>query len=243
MVSKKEDKRNFPAIHEASRLWLPTEDGTYKACVEYLRGLKPGWSLSWLREATPKILNNELSEAALKTAVEHNVPENGQASVWAAVQLLMKFAQEGRWQGVALPHHDVPVGLDLTVRVRPVGMFYSPVREERRLFALQPRLDFAPTYDQDQIWLSALYYEFCCDPLEPLQPSILDLSRQGSGRQLSELTSTQLPILAKEDLDARLDLVAKCFIRAREFVPAAEARPRKEKPTGQIDLFPEKDKG
>jgi hypothetical protein len=123
-------------------------------------------------------------------------------------------------------------------------MFYSPVRNERRLIALQPRQDYAPTWAQDQIWISALYHEFCRDPLEPLEPSILDLSlpEGSSQRKLSELTREHLPLLSKDELDSRLDLVARCFVRAKKAVPAPAVTPRKEKPTGQIDLLdPERD--
>lgn len=235
----KEDTRQLPAIHEAARLWFSSDAKTLEACVRYLRALKPGWSLNWLREAAAKIINNELHEAALRAAVEQNVPERARDSVWSAVCLLVAFTKEGAWRGIPLPHHDVPVGRDLTVRVRPVGMFYSPVKNERRLIGLQPRQDFAPTHLQDQIWMSALYYEFCCDPLEPLDPLILDLSRPSvaAARCLTELTSAQLAILSKDELDARLDRVARCFEAAREVVPPPAPRARKAKPTGQIELF------
>jgi len=234
-----EDKRTLPAIHETSRLWFPSEAKTLSACVSYLQGLKPGWSLNWLREAAPQIIGDALSESALRSAVDRQVPERARDSVWAAVELLRNFAKAGKWSGIALPYHDVQVGLNLTVRVRAVGMFYSPVRMERRLIALQPRQDFAPTLEQSQIWISALYYEFCCDPLEPLQPSILDLSRGiGKGkRSLSELTSKQLSVLSKDELDSRLDMVARSFVRARDLVPPPKLKPSPKPSTGQSDFF------
>jgi hypothetical protein len=238
-MAKKKEERPLPAIHETARLWFPSEAKTLNACSAYLRTLKPGWSLSWLRDAAPQILNNALSESALRSAVDQNVPERARDSVWAAVKLLLEFARRGQWSGIALPPHDVPVGLGLTVRVRPIGMFNSPVRSERCLMALQPRQDYAPTYAQDQIWLSALYYEFCTDPLEPLEPRILDLSLGDGGnhRTLTELTRTELPLLSKDELDSRLDLVARCFVRAKEAVPPPEVRRPKERPSGQIDLL------
>jgi len=234
------DTRKLPAMHEASRLWFPTDAETLKACIAHLTGLKPGWSLSWLRDSAPFILNRELQESALRRALERHVPENAQDSVWAAVLLLIKFAREGQWTGVALPPHDVKVGLDSSVLLRPVGMFYSPTRNERRLFAIQPRLDYAPKPDQEQIWLSALHYEFCCDPLQPLKPSIIDLARSHKthARSLVEITSANLPILDKEELDAKLDRVARCFVLAKGLVPPVEPRKSKEKDTGQIEMFP-----
>lgn len=238
-MAKKEDTRTLPAIHETSRLWHPTEAKTVTECVRYLRKLKPGWSLTWLRDAAPQILNSELPEGALRTAVERHVPERARNSVWSAVELLIAFAREGQWSGVALPYHDVPVGLGLTVRVQPVGMFASCIRDVRCLVALQPRQDFAPTHAQDQIWISALFHEFCRDPLEPLEPLILDLSKRTGKhhRSLTELTRMDLPILSKDELDGRLDMVAKCFALAKDMVPPAESKPRPQKPSEQIDLF------
>src|SRR5690348_1486248 len=100
-MEKKADKRSLPAIHETSRLWFSTEAATQNACVRYLQGLKPGWSLSWLREAAPQILNNELSEGALRSALERHVPERARNSVWSAVQLLLEFARRDKWRGIA----------------------------------------------------------------------------------------------------------------------------------------------
>jgi hypothetical protein len=168
-----------------------------------------------------------------------NVPPGSRRSVWHAVLLLLKFIRTWGWQGVELQSRDVPVGYGFTIRLRPIGKFFSAKRKTKSLLALQPRQDNQPNYEQFRIWRSALHYEFCCDPLEPLEAIIIDLSRDfDSGKRiLRELGSTVLPLLDKSELDRRLDLIATCYRRAIEVVPELPTRAPKPKPTGQGELF------
>jgi hypothetical protein len=230
-------------MHEAARLWHSSESATLSACVSYRRSLKPGWSLTWFRDVAAHVLNDAVPQSALLQALNKHVPERARNSVWQSVELLIGFARSNKWSGVALPDHDVPVGLGLAVKLRPVGMFFSPVRNERYLLALQPRLDYAPTLEQERIWLSSLYYEFCCDRLQPLRPAIVDLGRDkgASKRELRELGIEQLPILELGELNARLSLIASCYKRAIEMVPPPSPKPKEQKPSGQGKLFPDDD--
>ena len=118
-------------------------------------------------------------------------------------------------------------------------MFLSVKQRRKCLLTLQPRLDDGPNHEQFRIWLSALHYEFCCDPLESLEAVIIDLSRdeRTDKRRLRELTPLTLPLLEKSELDKRLDLVATCYLRAIELVPELPMRRPKPKATGQTEMF------
>lgn len=229
---------NLPAIHDAARLWDADERAILRECRRFLQNRAPGWTLSWLREAAHQILNDELTENALWRAVNENVPEESRASVRNGLNLLLRFARKLQLQGVEVAPRDVPVGRGFTIRIRLAGIFYSPVLGRRWAIAVQPRLDDAPTLEQSRIWLSALHYEFCCDPLQPLEAMIIDLSREEfSGKRcLKELTAKNCPLLDKSELDARLDLVASCWKQAIETTPI-RARPRKGKDPNQKSML------
>jgi hypothetical protein len=109
----------------------------------------------------------------------------------------------------------------------------------RWLLAIQPRLDDVPTLEQFRIWHSALHHQFCCDPLDPFEAMIVDLSKsEVSGqRRLRPLSAKQLPILEKKELDDRFDLVATCFRRSIELAPHLAVKPRRARDTGQGELF------
>jgi hypothetical protein len=66
---------NLPPIHDTCRLWQRGEDETLHACTRYRRTQAAGWSLSFLRDAAPRILTGEVPETALWRAVRTNVPE------------------------------------------------------------------------------------------------------------------------------------------------------------------------
>jgi hypothetical protein len=229
----------LPPIHDAARLWQGDEDATFRACVRHVRKKRPGWTLTWLRDSASFIFSGKMSKGALKQAIKANVPPDSRKSVWHAVLLLLKFIKAYGWQGVEIQSRDVPVGHDFTVKLRPIGKFISLTRKRKCLLALQPRLDNAPKYEQYRIWRSALHYEFCCDPLEPLEAVIVDLSRDydTGKRQIRELGPTILPLLDKTELDQRLDLVARCYRRALEVVPKLPAGRAKPKSPGQSELF------
>ena len=230
---------NLPPIHDTCRLWQRGEDETLHACTRYRRTQAAGWSLSFLRDAAPRILTGEVPETALWRAVRTNVPEEGRDSVWRGVKLLFDFVRRHHWRGVELPPRDVPVGHGFTVRISPIGVFSSDLMKGKWLLAIQPRLDDVPTLEQFRIWHSALHYEFCCDPLDPFEALIVDLSRnQVSGqRRLRQLSTEQLPLLEKKELDDRFDLVATCFKRSIELVPQLSIKPRRATDTGQGELF------
>src|ERR1700733_4495017 len=169
-------ERNLPPIHDAVRLWVGgDEQATLRACMRYRQKQRPGWSLSWLRESVSRVFSGKLSKSAIKVAVRTNVPADSRKSVWQAVVLLLSYVKKWNWEGVELSGRDVPVGRDCTVHIRPFGKFFSGRRKAKCLLALQPRLDSQPDYEQFRIWRSALHYEFCCDPLEPLEAIIIDL--------------------------------------------------------------------
>lgn len=230
---------NLPPIHDTVRLWRGDERATLRACIQYRERQRPGWSLSWLRESASYIFSGTLSKGALKQAVRMKVPPESRNSVWRAVLLLLKFLRECGWKGVEVQSRDVPVGHGFTVRLRPIGKFFSSSRKEKCLLALQPRLDNEPTMEQFRIWRSALHYEFCCDPLEPLEAVIIDVSRdQDTGkRRLRELGHSTIPLLDKVELDRRLDIIATCYRKALEIVPRLPARRMHPKVPGQSELF------
>jgi hypothetical protein len=232
-------ERALPPIHDTVRLWRGDESATLRACVRYREQIKPGWSLSWLRESASYIFGREVSESALKQAVRAKVPPDSRASVWRGVELLLEFVRKYDWQGVQLQGRDVPVGHGCTIRLRPIGKFFSPTLKRKCLLVLQPRLDVFPDYEQFRIWLSAIHYEFCCDPLEPLEALIVDLSRdeRTGKRRLRELDPSKMPLLDKAELDQRLDLVTNCYLKAIELVPVLPAHRQKTRDTGQTDLF------
>jgi hypothetical protein len=232
-------EKALPAIHDTVRLWQDDERATLRACVRYREKKRVGWSLSWLRESASYVFDGKIPESALKQAVKANVPPGSRDSVWKAVQLLLDFIRKYGWQGIAIHPRDVPVGHGFTVKLRPVGKFFSPTRDRKCLVALQPRLDEQPNHEQFRIWHSALHYEFCCDPLEPLEALIVDLSRDEitGKRRLRELDLSKLALLDKTELDRRLDLVATCYLKAIELVPVLPVRQPKPKSTGQTELF------
>jgi hypothetical protein len=228
----------LPPIHDTARLWQGNEHATLRACIQYRQKQRPGWSLSWLRESVSYIFDGKIPKGALKQAMRTKVPLDSRNSVWRAVLLLLRFVAEGGWQGVEIPGRDVPVGHKFTVKLRPIGKFFSTVRKKKCLLALQPRLDYSPSHEQFRIWHSALHYEFCCDPLEPLEAVIVDLSRndETGKRRLRELGPSVLALLSKTELDQRLDLVARCYRKALEVVPDLPVR-RPKPTTGQSELF------
>jgi hypothetical protein len=230
---------NLPPIHDTARLWQGGEEETLHACNRYRRTQAAGWSLSFLRDAAPRVFAGELTETALWRAVRAHVPEEGRDSVWKGLKLLLNFVQRHQWRGVEIRPRDVPVGHGFTVRITPIGVFSSNLMKGKWLLAIQPRLDDVPTLEQFRIWHSALHYQFCCDPLDPLDALIVDLSRnEVSGqRRLRRLSAEQLPILEKKELDDRFDLVASCFKRSIELVPELSIRRRRERDTGQGELF------
>jgi hypothetical protein len=231
-------EKALPPIHDTARLWSGDERATLRACIQYRENRRPGWTLSWLRESAAHVFGGELSEKVLKQAIDSNVPPKARSSVLKAVQLLIKFVRKYAWHGIEIPARDVPVGHGLTVRLRPVGMFFSTIHKKKCLLAIQPRLDDAPNYEQFRIWISALHYEFCCDPLDPLEALIVDLSRDEltNRRRLRELNPQNLPLLDKVELDKRLDSVATCYLRAIELIPEIARQPKPKVP-GQTEMF------
>lgn len=233
--------KSLPPIHETVRFWHPEEQATLRSCIAYRQRTPPGWSLTWLRDATGHVLDGGLGEAALRHALDSNVPNDSRSSVWEAVQLLRKFAAEYQWRGVSLPTRNVAVGLGFSVQLRPVGMYQSFSKHRKCLLAVQPRLADAPNLEQIRIWLSSLYYEFCCDPLEPLEPLIVDLSRSEVTRlrALRELSPSTHPLLAKPELDTRFEVIVSCWKRAVELVPLRPTREKKRaaEESKQKDIF------
>lgn len=230
---------NLPPIHDTARLWRRTEASTLEACVGHLRRVKPKWTLSWLRLAALHVLNRSMTWSALVQAVETHVPANSRRSVLNAVRLLIQCSEGEEWVGVGVPAVEVPVGRGFSVKITPVGRFYSRMHGTKRLVALQPRLDFAPDRDQFSIWLSALHYQFCADPIDPLEALILDVSkdRQTGKRRLTRLTPANRPLLSLDELNSRLDLVASCFGRAKEIVPDLPIQPTKRGDPSQGELL------
>jgi hypothetical protein len=210
----------LPPIHDTVRLWQGSDLATFQACVSFRKRVAPGWTLSWLRESAAHVLAGELAESALRQAVRANVPEKAQRSVLRGLELLLEFIEKHRWEGIGIPARDIRCGA-LNTEIRPIGKYYSQTLKRRSLLALQPRLDDVPSFEQFRIWHSAIHYEFCTDPSEPLEAMIVDLSKnQVSGkRELHELTERKLPILERAELSARLTLVGSCYKRAIETVP------------------------
>ncbi len=69
------------------------------------------------------------------------------------------------------------------------------------------------------MWRSALFYEFCEGPDVAM---IVDLSKNSVSqkRELREITAHKFPLLKKTELDERLEVVAACYRKAIEDVPA-----------------------
>jgi len=229
----------LPPIHDTARLWHRTEVATLNACIAYRRRQRPGWTLSWLRENAVHILNGDIAETALRHSISQYVPPESRKSILHALELLLRFVRKYQWQGIELPTHDVPVGRGFILRVRPVGVFLSRTKGRKVAIALQPRLDYAPNDEQNRIWFSAVHYEFCCDPLDPLETMIVDLSKDATSgkRRLLELTSPKIAILPKKEFDERLDLIATCYEKAIDLVPELPAKPPKPKDPNQTELF------
>jgi hypothetical protein len=95
-----------------------------------------------------------------------------------------------------------------------------------------------PGFEQFRIWHSAIHYEFCTDPSEPLDAMIVDLSKnQVSGkRELRELTEKKLPLLERAELNARLRLIGSCYKKAIEVVPHLPERAPTHRHRGQKEL-------
>jgi hypothetical protein len=74
------------------------------------------------------------------------------------------------------------------------------------------------------MWRSALVYEFCGGQDSAM---IVDLSMNSISqkRELREITARKFPLLAKSELDERLELVGHCYRAAIDIVPERPRRP------------------
>jgi hypothetical protein len=183
----------------------------------------PAWTLGWLRHAAPIIMTRELSELALRHAVREKVFPEAQPSVLKAVELFWTFVEKYQWKGNVLSESAYRLPSGLAVKVNPIGRYFSQHTKSEWLVALQPRQGDIPNDEQFRMWRSVLIYEFC-DGRDVAM--IVDLSKNpvNQKRELRELTSRKFPLMTRDELDERLELVGACYRRAIDLVPE---RPRR----------------
>jgi hypothetical protein len=164
--------------------------------------------------------------------VKENVPPESQQSVLRALELFWRFVEKHKWTGVALSAGSYRLPSGIEVKLRMIGRYYSEHLKETWILALQPRQDDAPNPEQYSMWRSALFYEFCKVKDNVM---IVDLSKNmvSQKRELRELTARKCPILARSDLEDRLELVAACYRKAVELIPERPSRPKFDKDSGQ----------
>ena len=217
----------IPPFYEVARLLHETDGSTLKACVEYRRTPPPEMSLSWLRHSDYKILSGRLSLSALENSIDQKLPPNARPSVKLAVKSLLDFSAKKAWLGEALPRFGLEIGRGAILPIRVAGRFHS--RDDRFVVGLQPRLDGGPSlFWQMQTWLALINESYCLDPLAPAVPLVLDVSRDPTTgkRGFHAISTAEVPLIAREDLDSRLNRFLDCWDRAVEIVPV---RPRRER--------------
>ena len=217
----------LPPIHDLVRFWRKSETATLAACVQFRRTPLPAWTLAWLRHAAPIIMTRELSHIALRNAVREKVFPEAQPSVLKAVELFWKFVERHQWKGNSLSASGYRLPGGLSVKVEPVGRYFSLHTKSEWLVALQPRQGDVPNDEQFSMWRSALVYEFCAGKDMAM---IVDLSKNpvSQKRELRELTARKFPVVAKGDLDERLELVGACYRKAIDLVPERPRRPSRD---------------
>jgi hypothetical protein len=217
----------LPPIHDLVRFWQKSEATTFAACVQFRRMPLPAWTLAWLRHAAPIIMTRELSEIALRHAVRGKVFPKAQPSVLKAVELFWKSVEKHQWKGNGLPASAYRLPNGLSVKIDPIGRYFSQHTKSEWLVALQPRQGDIPNDEQFCMWRSALVYEFCAGQDAAM---IVDLSKNpvSDKRELREVTATKFPLLAKNELDERLELVSSCYRKAIDLIPERPRRPTRD---------------
>jgi hypothetical protein len=139
-----------------------------------------------LRHAAPIIMTRELSEIALRHAVREKVFSEAQASVLKAVELFWKFVEKHQWKGNSLSASAYRLPNGLSVKIDPIGKYFSQRTKSEWLVALQPRQGDIPNDEQFCMWRSALVYEFCAGKDAAM---IVDLSKNpvSQKRELREV--------------------------------------------------------
>jgi hypothetical protein len=173
--------------------------------------------------------SGRLSLAALENSIDQKLPPNARPSVKQAVKSLLDFVTKQAWLGEPLPRFNLEIGRGATLPIRVAGRFHS--NDGRFVVGLQPRLDGAPSlFWQMQTWLALINESYCLDPLAPAQPLILDVSRDPSTRQrgFHAIGIEDVPLITREELNARLNRFLDCWTQAIEIVPV---RPRRERRT------------
>jgi hypothetical protein len=217
----------LPPIHDFVRFWQRSEAATLAACVQFRRTPLPGWTLAWLRDAAPIIMTRELSEIALRHAVREKIFPEAQPSVLKAIELFWKFVEKHQWKGIALSESAYRLPNGLSVKVNPIGRYFSRHTKSEWLVALQPRQGNIPNDEQFGMWRSVLVHEFCAG--EDLA-MIVDLSKNlvNQKRELRELTAKKFPLITKDELDERLEQVGACYRKAIDIVPERPRRPSRD---------------
>lgn len=214
----------LPPIHDLVRFWRRSEAAALAACIQFRKTPVPAWTLGWLRHAAPVIMTGELSQTALRHAVREKVFSEAQPSVLKAVDLFWRFVEKHQWRGKALSESAYTLPSGLGVRIGPIGRYFSEHTKSDWLVALQPRQDDIPNDEQFSMWRSALVYEFCGGEDTAM---IVDLSKNpiSQKRELREITARKFPLLAKSELDERLELVGHCYRTAIDIIPERPRRP------------------
>jgi hypothetical protein len=214
----------LPPIHDLVRFWRKSEAASLSACVQFRKTPMPTWTLAWLRHAAPTIMTGELSQIALRHAVREKVFPAAQPSVLKAVELFCRFVEKHQWRGKALSESAYPLPSGLGVRINSIGRYFSEHTKSDWLVALQPRQDDISNDEQFSMWRSALVYEFCSGEDAAM---IVDLSKNpiSQKREVREITARKFPLLAKSELDERLELVGHCYRTAIDLVPERPRRP------------------
>lgn len=228
-----------PPYYEVVRLTHPTDDQTLKACVAYRRTPPPEMSLSWLRHCAYQVLSGQMTLAALENAIKKKLPANARKSVYLAVANLVDFAIEKDWIGERLPAFNLEVGRSSVMPVRAVGRFHSATC--RWVVDLQPRLDHGPDLVwQMQTWLALLNEAYCTDPLARAVPLVLDVSRDEKTklRGFHPIDPDSATLIAREELNGRMNRFLDCYQRAIEIVPVRPRRRPREQPVSKQMTLP-----
>jgi len=172
-------------------------------------------------------MTRELSEIALRHAVREKVFPEAQPSVLKAVELFWKFVEKHQWKGKSLSPGGYELASGLVIKVEPIGRYFSQHTKSEWVVSLQPRQDDIPSDEQFSMWRSALSYTYCTDTDAAM---IVDLSKNtvSQKRQLREITRTKFRLLAANELNERLELVAACYRKATELIPERPSRPKLE---------------
>lgn len=228
----------LPPIHDAVRLWQKTRPATLQACVRFRRKVNPGWTLAFLREKARYVFSGEVADGALRTAIRKFVPPESQLSVHQGLNLLLRSIEKHKWTGGPVPSRELRFE-GLATKLTPIGKYYSELRKETFVVALQPRLEDVPDDEQFRIWLSAIHYSYCENLDDRLIAMIVDLSknRVNGQRQFRELEPTKMPLLASAEMNDRLGLVASCYNEAIKVVPEMRKSPERKEDKRQRKLF------